>query len=217
MLIAVALMAGFASAGGAVQGPTPDPRWAALATQQQLAFLGPSATATVAMAALSPPSRRAAPTPSPTATPTPPATAMPTVTPAVAPTPTVAPVATATATAVATALTLTAPAPTPATAPMVVAGPADESIPEEPAPIATPPTPTSAPVLPALAVATVTAPALNLRAGPGLGFPVITSLTRGTTIELTGARQVADDYLWVEVVTAAGQRGWLLGGAVGVR
>jgi hypothetical protein len=57
---------------------------------------------------------------------------------------------------------------------------------------------------------------LNLRSGPGLRFPVLATLPRGTPVELTGGRQFADAYLWVEVVTADGTRGWLLGEPIGV-
>lgn len=70
---------------------------------------------------------------------------------------------------------------------------------------------------PALPVATVAIAALNVRAGPGLAFPVLAVLRQGDGVALTGERGVADEYLWVEVVLADGRRGWTLGEPVGVR
>lgn len=45
---------------------------------------------------------------------------------------------------------------------------------------------------------------IDLRTGPGRGFPVTVSVERGVTIELL--RQRTD---WIEVRTARGQRGWV--------
>jgi hypothetical protein len=39
----------------------------------------------------------------------------------------------------------------------------------------------------------------------------------GETVELTGARQVANDYLWVEVIAEGERRGWSIGAALGIR
>ncbi|HEY8597103.1 MAG TPA: SH3 domain-containing protein [Thermomicrobiales bacterium] len=72
------------------------------------------------------------------------------------------------------------------------------------------------PTRPAGVLATVGVPMLNLRTGPGLDFPIIASLPRGTVIALLGGREVADAYFWVEVAVD-GRRGWLLGEPVGVR
>jgi hypothetical protein len=47
-------------------------------------------------------------------------------------------------------------------------------------------------------------PYVDLRTGPGRGFPIAISVERGVTIELV--RQRTD---WIEVRTARGQRGWV--------
>lgn len=61
-----------------------------------------------------------------------------------------------------------------------------------------------------LAKGAVTAdPALNLRREPGTAHPVITSMPRGTEVEIGGVRLVSDT-VWVKAVTPA-HRGWASG------
>lgn len=56
--------------------------------------------------------------------------------------------------------------------------------------------------------ATVDTSYLNLRSGPGTQYAPIAVLPRGTVVELTGNKV---DY-WVEVITPAGQVGWVSNG-----
>lgn len=67
------------------------------------------------------------------------------------------------------------------------------------------PTPTPAPD-PSL-TATVVAGALNMRLGPGTEHGVITAVSYGTTITLTGYRNAAAT--WVQVQLADGRQGWM--------
>jgi uncharacterized protein YgiM (DUF1202 family) len=57
---------------------------------------------------------------------------------------------------------------------------------------------------------------LPLRAGPGAAFPVVRTLVAGEEVEVTGARQLADEALWIEVITPDGRRGWLRAVDLGV-
>jgi hypothetical protein len=154
-----------------------DPHWAALATQQQAAFLrtrtAPEATRTEA----------------PTARQT---------------------VAALTPTAIAGPILPPSPA---ALTPTATLAPA---VTPEPTPSPEPTNPPAEPTFPTGVLATVGVPVLNLRTGPGLNFPIIATLPRGTAVALLGGREFADAYVWVEV-TVDGRRGWLLGEPVGVR
>jgi hypothetical protein len=179
-----------------------DQRWAALATQQQAAFLrtpvvvgaAPTRTPTVVRTVPAPvaliSTLEATATPTATSTTTPTATPTATMTATVPSTPTVTPEAT------------TIPEATATREPTVAA---TEAMP-----------PAAEPTLPAGVLATVGVPILNLRTGPGLDFPIIASLPGGTAVALLGGREFADAYAWVEVAVD-GRRGWLLGEPVGVR
>jgi uncharacterized protein YraI len=57
--------------------------------------------------------------------------------------------------------------------------------------------------------ATVVTSLLNMRGGPGLGYSVVARLGYGTTVELLGDRQSANEIDWVQVMTKAQQRGWV--------
>lgn len=58
--------------------------------------------------------------------------------------------------------------------------------------------------------ATVVTNLLNMRSGPGIGYSVIAQLSFGSTVELLGDRQTADDLEWVQIMAKA-QRGWVAG------
>ena len=58
-----------------------------------------------------------------------------------------------------------------------------------------------------LPTATVSAAyALNVRTGPGTGYPIVTAVLRGTVFELTGYRNAAGN--WVSVRLPDGREGW---------
>ena len=108
------------------------------------------------------------------------------------------------------------PAPTAAVLPAATASAAPT--PPMPAGPTRPEAPTVAATVPALPLATVGVPALNLRTGPGVQFPALATIPRGAVVALTGGRAVSGDgYFWVEVIAPGGARGWLLGEPVGVR
>jgi len=73
-----------------------------------------------------------------------------------------------------------------------------------PAPTATPrptsPSPTATPY------AVVRSAALNLRAGPGLGYPILDQVVAGDALTLTGRNADGD---WLQVCCVAGQSGWV--------
>ena len=57
--------------------------------------------------------------------------------------------------------------------------------------------------------ATVVTSLLNMRGGPGLGYSVVARLGYGTTVELLGEQETANELTWVQVLTKAQQRGWV--------
>ena len=61
----------------------------------------------------------------------------------------------------------------------------------------------------ATGTATVVTNLLNVRSGPGLGYSVVTQLPYGTTVELLGDRQSANDLEWVQIMAKSQQRGWV--------
>lgn len=189
ILIVVVALAFLRTEGAAFAHPTPDPVWVAMATRQQQDFLATSTLARTPRAQATPSVAPRTPTvlQRPSSTIAPPATPTATTAPAVTAAPAAAP-----------------PTTTPTEVPPTEVPPTESSPTERPTPTVRP-------------MATVGVSAINLRAGPGLGFPVIGVLGQGAEVELTGERQVGDDYLWVAVVTADGRRGWLLADAVGAR
>ena len=52
---------------------------------------------------------------------------------------------------------------------------------------------------------------LRLRAGPGTGADVVTTLPSGTTLSVTGMPVGAGGYTWYPVVTDSGSAGWVAG------
>ncbi len=118
--------------------------------------------------------------PTPTPTPPPDATVTPTPSPTSTPVPTPTPTSTPT------------PTPTPTSTPT---------------PTLTP-SPTPTPISYALIEGT-TRGAANMRRAPGL-TAVIATLRDGTVVELTGRREQADGYTWVEVVAPDGLVGWVV-------
>lgn len=73
------------------------------------------------------------------------------------------------------------------------------------------PTPTPVPTPPASGLtATVVTGALNMRSGPGIEHGVITSVSYGTQVGLTGYRNAAAN--WVQVRLADGRQGWMNAG-----
>jgi uncharacterized protein YgiM (DUF1202 family) len=56
------------------------------------------------------------------------------------------------------------------------------------------------------ATATVNTGALNVRSGPGVGFGVLVSYFRGTTLTMIARNSAAS---WVKVVTPSGVQGWV--------
>jgi hypothetical protein len=50
---------------------------------------------------------------------------------------------------------------------------------------------------------------LNLRAGPSTSEVVITQLTEGTSLTVTGAAQAVDDIHWLPVKDVSGNNGWV--------
>jgi uncharacterized protein YraI len=69
------------------------------------------------------------------------------------------------------------------------------------------PTPTPTPPPAGTLTATVVTGALNLRSGPGIEHGVITSVSYGTQVGLTGYRNAAAN--WVQVRLADGRQGWM--------
>ncbi|HEX6909966.1 MAG TPA: SH3 domain-containing protein, partial [Longimicrobium sp.] len=59
-----------------------------------------------------------------------------------------------------------------------------------------------------LVTAIVSAPGLNVRAGPGRGHPVLSTLSQGDAVQLLGEEQAENGSTWVRV-RAAGQDGWV--------
>ncbi|HEY8597356.1 MAG TPA: SH3 domain-containing protein [Thermomicrobiales bacterium] len=181
-----------------------DPRWAAVATQQHAA----SVRTPIVVGA--------APTRTPTAVRTVPATVAPISASDATATPTATPTAAPTTTPTAAPTAASTAAPTSTSSPSPTVTPEAETIPVATVTTAEATPPPVAPTLPVGVLATVGVPMLNLRTGPGLDFPIIASLPRGTAITVLDGREVADSYFWVEVVVD-GRRGWLLGEPVGVR
>jgi uncharacterized protein YraI len=54
--------------------------------------------------------------------------------------------------------------------------------------------------------ATVRSTLLNVRQGPAISFPIITTITRGTVVQLGGYRNASTT--WVMVILSNGQQGW---------
>ena len=123
------------------------------------------------------------------ATPTPVAT--------VTPTPALAPTDTATATA-------TQSSGAPATETPTPVGPVIE-------PTATSPAPPTATLAPGAAACSVTAGALNFRAGPGAGYGILRALGRGEPLTPI-ARDASTT--WIQVVTSQNQAGWVHSGFI---
>ncbi|MEX1018281.1 MAG: endo-1,3-alpha-glucanase family glycosylhydrolase [Litorilinea sp.] len=77
-------------------------------------------------------------------------------------------------------------------------------VPAEPAPT---PTPTPEPTSP---TAFVNVAALNLRAGPGVDFPILTQVTQGAALPITGRHPAAAEWWQVESGGAGGsETGWV--------
>ncbi len=98
------------------------------------------------------------------------------------------------------------PGPTPRAAAPTPAPTAPLPVPTMPAPLPTPPvTPTSTPTGEDVRAATVVPPdGLNLRAGPGTGFPVLTTMPGGARVQVIG-RPTADGWYTVRY---DGKVGW---------
>lgn len=69
------------------------------------------------------------------------------------------------------------------------------------------PTPTPTPPAGGSLTASVATGALNLRTGPGIGYDIITAVSYGTQVTLTGYRNAAAN--WVQVRLADGRQGWM--------
>lgn len=123
----------------------------------------------------------------------------------------------ATQTAEATPATDT-PAPTSTSPPTDTPAPTDTPVPTDtptdtPLPTDTPeptPTDTPEPTNTPMPDVIVSAPSVNLRAGPGLDYPSVGSITEGDTAMVTGQ---AFDCGWLLVETAGGEEAWITGGA----
>jgi hypothetical protein len=77
------------------------------------------------------------------------------------------------------------------------------------------PAPTQAPSLTPLPAATstsappravVTSDNLNVRSGPGTGYPILTALRRGDEVAVTGRNAAGN---WLQVLLAGGKQGWV--------
>ena len=120
--------------------------------------------------------------------------------------------------------TLTASVPTPA--PTTTTVPVSPTVPPTstlvPSPTANPPAPTSTVLLPTPSpaptarpsptstsegvLATVQSVSVNVRAGPGIGHPVITVVKQGDRLPVTGRN---GDSSWLEVTLSDGRNGWI--------
>ncbi len=66
--------------------------------------------------------------------------------------------------------------------------------------------PTGGPGQGGVGTATVRSTLLNVRQGPAISYPIITTLTRGTVVQLAGYRNVTST--WVMIILADGRQGW---------
>jgi uncharacterized protein YraI len=71
-------------------------------------------------------------------------------------------------------------------------------------PVTSPTTPPTPP--PTGATGTVNTGALNVRTGPGVGFPSFTTISNGATVTLLGR---SADATWIKVILRDGRQGWV--------
>jgi SH3-like domain-containing protein len=92
------------------------------------------------------------------------------------------------------------PSPAPSLVAPVVPTPAPESS----------PTPESVPVSGFARIGNTTGFGVNVRSEPGLAFAVLTQLSDGVRVELTGEVQSADGFTWQRVRLEDGRLGWIV-------